>query len=174
MAKPMSRLSFAVHLAYFRLRDRFLAPERVLRDAGVQPGQTVLDYGCGGGSYSLAAARMVGEAGRVWAVDFSPLAVAEVRRRAGEQGLTNLETIETDRATGLANQSVDLILMYDVFQALGDPAGVLAELHRVLRAGGVLSVRHHHTRPQAVVSAVIATGLFEHGGTTGGTMTFRA
>lgn len=174
MAKPMSRLSFAVHLAYFRLRDRFLAPERVLRDAGVQPGQAVVDYGCGGGSYSLAAARIVGEAGRVWAVDYSPLALREVRRQVRARGLANVETIETDQATGLPDQSADMVLMYDVFHALDDPAGVLAELHRVLKPGGVLSVRHHHTRPELVISAIAATGLFAYVGTTGGTITFRA
>jgi ubiquinone/menaquinone biosynthesis C-methylase UbiE len=171
--RPVSALSFRVHLAYFRLRDRFVSPESVLAPVGLKPGDRVLDYGCGGGSYSLAAARLVGPGGRVWAVDFSPLAVAEVRRRARERGLANLEVLGTSCATGLPDQSVDVALLYDVYQALGDPAGVLTELRRVLRPGGQLSVRHHHARPGAVRAGVEASGLFRHTGTRGGTMTFR-
>jgi 23S rRNA U2552 (ribose-2'-O)-methylase RlmE/FtsJ len=68
-----SDFSFRAMSLEFRLRDFFRPPERILREAGIRDGLTVLDFGCGPGGFSQAAAKLVGPEGRVYAVDNHPL-----------------------------------------------------------------------------------------------------
>jgi SAM-dependent methyltransferase len=67
--------------------------EEVLRRAGVGPGMTVLDVGCGTGDVSFLAARLVGPTGTVVGVDRSAEAVAVAERRAREAGLGNVSFV---------------------------------------------------------------------------------
>ncbi len=157
----MSKFTFRFMTAMFAVRDIFSPPERYLHEAGVKPGCRVLDFGCGPGSYSIAAAKMAGKTGTVYAVDIHPFAVESVRRRASKKGLANIEAIRSDCDTGLDDKSIDVVLLYDVFHALGDPDRVLRELHRALEPGGVLSFTDHHMREHDILSKVTASGLFE-------------
>jgi ubiquinone/menaquinone biosynthesis C-methylase UbiE len=144
----------------FKVRD-FLRPrEEILREAEIGPGAHVLDYGCGPGSYTLLAAEIVGASGRVCALDIHPLAVEKVQKAASKRGLSNVETVLSDCATGLENDSVDVVLLYDVFHDLSDQRGVLRELHRVLRPSGSVSFSDHHMKDGEIVSMVTGTGLF--------------
>lgn len=60
--------------------------------------------------------------------------------------LANVETIHSDCKTGLPDNSVDAVLLYDTFHDLSDPDGVLEELHRVLKPDGILSFSDHHMK----------------------------
>ena len=60
--------------------------------------------------------------------------------------LTNIETILSDRKTGLPDERIDVASLYDVFHDLTDPKGVLEELHRVLKLDGILSLSDHHLK----------------------------
>ena len=142
--RPVSgNLHFRLMTWTFRARDIFRPPSRLLREAGVGRGRTVLDFGCGPGSFSLAAARLVGKEGRVWAVDIHPLAVRMVERRARRRGLTQLKAVFSDRETGLEAESVDVVLLYDVLHEIDDKPALLEEFHRLLRPGGLLSFHDH-------------------------------
>jgi ubiquinone/menaquinone biosynthesis C-methylase UbiE len=68
----------------------------------------------------------------VYALDLHPLAVERVRTLARKQQLGNVETIQSDCATGLPDGSVDVVLLYDIFHMLSEPDAILGELHRVL------------------------------------------
>ena len=118
-----------------------------LARAGVRPRATVLDWGCGSGAFTVAAAHMVGEGGRVHATDVRPEALATVRQRAEEAGLRNVEArlVEDGPAgEGELPDAVDVILLYDVLQEVDDPAGLLRVLAGKLRPRGVLSVFPMH------------------------------
>lgn len=132
-------------------------PEKTLREVGIRPGWAVLDFGCGFGRHALAAARLVGESGRVYAVDRDRTRLARLRKLAARQGLSNLQTILSDCSTGLERESIDAVLFYDVLHALAQPARVLTELARVLKPGGLLSVSDHHLN-QARIMSLLATG----------------
>ena len=147
--------------AVFRIRDWLRPPCRVLEESGLRPGMRVLDFGCGTGSYTVAAARIVGPAGEVLAVDASPVATAMVRRRAARAELGNVRTILADRATGIPDASVDFAILYDILHLLDDPATVLGDIRRVLTPCGRLTVSDHHMKGPAVVAAVAAGGRFE-------------
>ena len=159
--QPMTDSHFRAMALMFRIRDLVRPRRRILEEARLRRGMTVLDYGCGPGSYTILAARAVGPAGRVHAADIHHLAVRRVEELALAEGLANVWTVRTDRATGLPDGSVDTVLLYDVLHDLTDPRGVLAELHRVLGPGGTLSVSDHHMSFREAVDAVTRDGLFD-------------
>ncbi|MBW2060924.1 MAG: class I SAM-dependent methyltransferase [Deltaproteobacteria bacterium] len=128
----------------FMFRDLFLPPKNILAETGISPGMLILDYGCGPGSYSITAAEMVGEAGKVYALDIHPLAIQSVKNTASKKGLKNIEFIHSDCDTDLPGESIDIALLYDTYHNLTNPNQVLEELHRILKPDGILSFRDHH------------------------------
>ncbi|MCX6843603.1 MAG: class I SAM-dependent methyltransferase [candidate division WOR-3 bacterium] len=155
-----SGLDGAVEILFFNTRNWLQPPRRNLEEAGLQPGWHVLDFGCGVGGHSIAAARLVGETGRVYAADVKPLMVEQVRKRAASRRLANVTGIVTDCATGLADQSLDAILLYDVFHDLEQPGQVMEELVRVLKPEGILSFSDHHLEDKQIIAGVTAGGRF--------------
>jgi ubiquinone/menaquinone biosynthesis C-methylase UbiE len=167
-----SDLSFRMMSFEFRIRDFFRPPARILREAGIREGLTVLDFGCGPGGFSLAAARLVGPQGRVYALDHHPLAARSVRKSAGRRGLGNIRSVFGTGLADLPGESVDLTLVYDVLHDLPEPGPVLSGLHRVLKPGGVLSVSDHHLKKEPLVSLITGAGLFLFAGGTRRTFQF--
>jgi arsenite methyltransferase len=107
----------------------------------LEPGQTVLDLGCGAGTDLLIAAQMVGPKGRVIGVDMTPAMLDRVRRSAGEMRLDNVELHETlIEILPLADASVDVVISNGVIDLVPDKDAVFAEIDRVLRPGGRLQV----------------------------------
>lgn len=158
--KPMNNLFFRGMCILINLRNKIHPPTDILKEAGVKPGFHVLDFGCGPGGHTVAAAELVGEEGKVYALDVHPLAAGMVGKKAGRMGLANIETIQSDCDTGLEAESLDMVILYDIFHMLDDQHGVMEELHRVLRPGGVLSVDDHHMGDDELVSSITNTGLF--------------
>ena len=140
----------------------FLPRENVLLEVGIKPGFHILDYGCGPGSHTIVAAKLAGERGKVYALDIHPLAIQMVKNMAAKKKLTNVETILSDCATGLPDQSVDMVLLYDTFHGLSKPDEVLAELHRVLKPDGILSFNDHHLKEEnEIISKITGKDLFK-------------
>ncbi|MBW1991042.1 MAG: methyltransferase domain-containing protein, partial [Deltaproteobacteria bacterium] len=63
--------------------------------------------------------------------------------------------------SGLADESVDIALLYDTLHNLNDPDSILAELHRVLKQGGTLSVNDHHLEDDDIISKISGNKLFQ-------------
>lgn len=156
-------LTYRMELCVIRLRDLIRPPAKVLLDAGVRPGMTVLDFGCGPGGFSLAAAQIVGREGVVYALDVQRAALASVRRAAARRGIDNLRLLPGDEISQVPSASVDMVLLYDVLHIDSDPASTRATLetiHRVLKSDGVLSVRDHHLQEAHLATQVVGRGLF--------------
>ena len=160
MDQPLNDWHFWFMSLGFRMRDLFRPPEAILEGIGIGPGLSVLDYGCGPGSYSIAAARRVGSTGQVYALDILPLALRRVKNIASRKGLTKIETICSNCATKLPEACIDVVLLYDTLHALENPEEVLRELHRVLRPDGTLSVSDHHLANDRIKERVTRNGLF--------------
>ena len=158
----MRNLDFRFMSLSFIFRDIFLPRKNILAEVGIKPGFSILDYGCGSGSYTIPAAQLVGESGKVYSLDIHPLAVQQVQKVVAKKRLTNIETILSDCATTLPEESIDVTLLYDTLHALGDPDGVLAELHRVLKPNGILSFNDHHMKEEnEIMSKITDKGLFK-------------
>ena len=146
----------------FRIRDVVWPPEATLRELGVMPAHVVLDFGCGPGSYSLAAARLVGPTGRVYAVDVNLAAVKYVEASAQRQGLENIVASTRDSPADLPSCSLDLAIMHDVLHELDSPATVISGIECLLKPNGVFAVSDHHMRGHAIVAAVTSSGILCH------------
>ncbi|MFX0040249.1 MAG: class I SAM-dependent methyltransferase [Promethearchaeota archaeon] len=159
--KPMSKTHFKFMEKHFRKRDKNYPPQKKIEKTKITKGSIILDYGCGPGSYSIAAAEAVSNAGKVYAVDIHPLAIESVKKRATEKKLINIETILTDCDTNLQDGSVDVVLLLDIYHDLSDPESILKELHRVLKEDGSLSVDDHHFKGDEIIEKITSIGLFK-------------
>jgi ubiquinone/menaquinone biosynthesis C-methylase UbiE len=156
----MSDFGFKAMVLTFKIRDFFRPRKDIVKEAGIENGFHVLDYGCGSGSYIIAVTELVGKSGKIYALDIEPLAIGMVKKIAVKNQLTNVQTILSNRETGLPNDSIDVVLLYDTFHDLKDPQGVLEELHRVLKQNGILSFSDHHMKDNEILSNLTDKGFF--------------
>jgi ubiquinone/menaquinone biosynthesis C-methylase UbiE len=107
----------------------------------LQPGQTVLDLGSGGGIDCFLAARQVGPQGHVIGVDMTPEMIDRARRNAQQLGATNVEfRLGEIEHLPIADASVDVVISNCVINLAPDKSQVFREAYRVLRSAGRLSV----------------------------------
>jgi len=107
----------------------------------IRPGERVVDCGSGAGADALIAARLVGASGRVIGVDMTPAMLDTARRAAAAAHLDNVEFREGYlEALPIEDGWADVVISNGVLNLVPDKAAALAEMHRVLRPGGRLSV----------------------------------
>jgi len=95
-----------------RFRYRFFGPMTILRGADIQPGQTVLEVGCGTGFYTVSAAQLIGGQGCLIAMDVLPVAIERVRKKMQTANLKNVSVVKGDAMnTELDAESVDAVLL---------------------------------------------------------------
>ena len=125
-----------------RFRHRLYPPLRTLRHAGIQPGQTVLEVGCGTGFFTLPAATLIGDQGRLIAMDVSSDFITRVSKKIEAAKLKNVQVIKCNALdTGLDTASIDTVLLFGVLPFPLLPLNrLLPEMHRVLKPEGTLSV----------------------------------
>lgn len=118
----------------------FRNPYKLLKAAGLESGQKVLEVGCGPGYFTIPAARIVGEGGLVFAVDVNPFAIRRVKSKIAKEGLKNVKPSLTNASnTGLPESSIDLAFLFGLPYVAGGLGNVMSEIHRILKPGAVLS-----------------------------------
>jgi ubiquinone/menaquinone biosynthesis C-methylase UbiE len=155
------------------LRYRFFDPVRTLNGARIRSGQKVLEVGCGTGFFTIPAAELVGDGGRVYAIDPHPLALEQVASKVRAAGLTNVRLIKADaNEAGLASGSIDLALLFGVIPSPTLPLDrLLPEMHRLLRSQGALAV--WTAFPWWSPASLTRDGLFTYVGKESGVHNFR-
>lgn len=109
--------------------------------ADIQPGESVLDLGCGGGIDCLIAARQVGEGGRVVGLDMTDEMLELAERNRAQAGYDNVEFVKGYlEDIPLPDDCMDVVISNCVINLCPDKRPVLAEASRVLRAGGRFAV----------------------------------
>ncbi len=159
--KHQSKMDFKGMAFFFKIRDVLKPPIQKIKKSKIKPGDYVLDYGCGPGSYSFAAIDVIGASGKIYCADIHPVAIESVKKKAAKKGLSNMETILTDCNTNLPNNSIDVIICFDVMHAIDDQSKLLKEFHRVLKSNGFLSFDDHHYEEEEIMNIISADGLFE-------------
>jgi SAM-dependent methyltransferase len=102
--------------------------------AQIQPGQSIIDIGCGCGGTTVELARRVGEQGRVLGIDVSKPMLAQARARMG--GMANVTLVEADATTHPFEASYDLLFSRLGVMFFADPSAAFANVRRALRSGG--------------------------------------
>ena len=149
-------------------RRRFFDPVSALKRAGVESGQCVLEVGCGTGFFTLPAAQLVGEKGRVYAIDPHPLSIDQVAGKVRDAGLTNVRLIRADATeAGMTDGCVDLALLFGVIPSPTLPLDrLLPEMSRLLRSAGALAV--WTALPWWSPATITRSGLFVYVGEKNG------
>jgi len=145
----------------YKFRDFFFPRIDVLKEIGIKRGFHILDYGCGPGSYIVPLAKLVGENGKIYALDIHPIAIDMVKKIVKKNQLKNVITICSDLNTGLSDKSIDVALLYDTYHNLSEPDKVIKELHRVLKENGILSFSDHHMKENEIIDKIQNKGLFK-------------
>lgn len=124
--------------------NELINPKKLLEQGGLKAGSVVADLGCGSsGHFVFPAAHLVGEKGRVYAVDILPAVLQSIESRAKLEGLLNVVRVWADLERSGALQvegGVDIALLVNTLFQVKDAATVIKEAARVLKPGGVLLV----------------------------------
>ena len=113
-------------------------PSELVEKLGITPQQTVVDFGCGPGFFTVELAK---KASKVVAVDLSVEMLKIAQRKASKAHVTNVEFLHSNGTyIQLEDGSVDLILLVTVFHEIGDNTSVLKEFSRILKSSGRLVI----------------------------------
>ena len=114
-------------------------PDLAMRLLRVERGSSVADVGAGSGYFTVRLARAVGAAGKVYAVDIQSGMLELLKQKLARERLTNvIPVLAAEDNPRLPEQSLDLVLMVDVYHELSSPQVTLAHLKRALKPGGRL------------------------------------
>jgi ubiquinone/menaquinone biosynthesis C-methylase UbiE len=114
--------------------------ERVLREAGLAPGMTCLDLGCGGGDVTLQLATSVGPKGQVIGLDMDEIKLDLARQAAAQMGLGNVRFQQVNVQDWMEESQYNCIYSRFLLTHLADPLRVLQQMLRAVRPGGVAVV----------------------------------
>jgi len=125
-----------------RARRWLMNPVKTLQGADIQPGQTVLEVGCGTGFFTIPAAELIGDQGCLVAMDALSDYTKRVSKKVQAAGLENVRVVKCDALdTGLDAASIDKVLLFGVIPFPSLPLNrLLPEMHRILKTKGTLAV----------------------------------
>lgn len=126
------------------MAEHFSNPYENLLQVGLRDGMKVADLGSGSGHYALAAGPMVGEKGRVYAIDVQEEVLKHLKDSAHRKHVFNVETVwgDAERHTGtrLREHSIDAVILANALFQIQNRSGILAEIKRIIKPGGKLLV----------------------------------
>jgi SAM-dependent methyltransferase len=121
-------------------RDERLQIGRVMDILAIVPGKTVADIGAGSGWFTVRAAKRVGDAGTVYAVDINPEAIRYIEARIRKEKLTNVKPLLGKPDDPLLPANVDAVLLLKTYHEVAEPITLLRNLRSSLAAGARIGV----------------------------------
>jgi ubiquinone/menaquinone biosynthesis C-methylase UbiE len=124
---------------------------KLLKALKLKPGQTVCDMGCGNGFYTLKMSRLVGDKGRVLAVDIQPEMLSLLDKQIKGKHIKNVDPVlSTPIDPGLPEGKVDLILIVDVYHEFSYPEEMLQAMRKSLAPGGRIALAEYRLEDPTV------------------------
>ncbi|MDD9868047.1 MAG: methyltransferase domain-containing protein [Candidatus Campbellbacteria bacterium] len=117
-------------------------PLENIKQAGIKSGSIVIDFGAGLGEYTNEVSKVIGENGKVYALDIQKDLVQSLKERMREKGRENAVFIwgnlEKERSTGMEANCADFVIMANVLFQINNKDIAIKEAKRVLKQGGIL------------------------------------
>jgi ubiquinone/menaquinone biosynthesis C-methylase UbiE len=134
-----------------RVREREEATTLMRQELKVKPGMVVCDMGCGNGYHTLPLAGMVGETGKVYAVDVQPEMIEMLQANIEKKGLKNIVPINSlYHDPKLPPNTCDMIVMVDVYHEFSHPVQMLAGMRAALKPDGQLVLAKYRAEDESV------------------------
>jgi ubiquinone/menaquinone biosynthesis C-methylase UbiE len=141
----MPDIAFRAMSLFFRSIDIFFPVEKRVSRSGIKNGFIVVDYGCGPGRYIPSVSKLIGDTGKIYAVDIHPLAIKYVKKKVQKFGLRNVEPVLAEGYhSNIKSRTADMIYVLDTFHMIEEPDRFLKELHRVIKSSGFLIIDNGH------------------------------
>ena len=157
----MPNLSFRLMSFVLSIRDFLFPVGKKLDQFNIENGFFIVDFGCGPGSFVEYASKLVGNSGKVYAVDVHPLAIKAIKEKAKRKDLENvIPVLSTGYPIDIGNHSVDVIYALDMFHHIQDAGGFLKELHRLLKPNGTLFIESGHQRMDNAKQKIMKSGCW--------------
>ncbi len=121
----------------------FIDPASIIAQSGISISHIVADLGCGGGFYTVAAAKQVGNSGIVYAVDIQESKLAATQSAGRHLGCSNIMVVKADLElpiTGVPENGCDAALVTSILHEVKNKEALLHNAYRVLKTGGSLIV----------------------------------
>ena len=145
----MPDMAFRAMSAAYKIMDLFYPVEKRVSSFRIVEGYTVVDYGCGPGRYIERMSRMVGQKGKVYAVDIHELAIRSVKEKIHKYNLENVEPILVNGySCDIYDHIADAIFALHMFHMIEHPVPFLKELRRIIKESGFLLIGDGH-QPRA-------------------------
>jgi ubiquinone/menaquinone biosynthesis C-methylase UbiE len=113
----------------------------ILKTLNIQPGQTIADIGSGGGFFTLLFSQLVGDEGRIYAIDTNQDFIEFIDKQAIKQGIANITTVRaTEQAISLPTHSIDLVFVRNVFHHLQNRSQYFLEAKQLLTSAGRIAI----------------------------------
>ena len=123
---------------------------KLLKEVGIKKGDIIFDCCCGEGNYTLPAAEITNKNGMVYAMDMNKNKIDTLKQKSNLENLRNIKIIEKEfkKVIPLADKSIDIVLLYDIFWYFSIEdirlSMLLGEVYRILKDNGLISVYPEH------------------------------
>jgi ubiquinone/menaquinone biosynthesis C-methylase UbiE len=137
--------------------------ELFLKSIGVKRENSILDFGCNKGHYTIPAAKVVGKQGKVYAFDKDKTALRELEETVRKFSLKNIQLMNGDTKVPLEDNSVDVVLCYDVihYGNRKERKVIYSEVYRILTKEGIFSVYPKHHKEDSPSNGLADVNLVE-------------
>lgn len=163
MKESLSDQSFKLMHLIMKILD-WVHPyvEKRVKTFGIREGMTVIDYGCGPGRYTIPIAQIVGEQGKVIAVDLVKIAEEEIQKKTQKYDLRNIQfKLAQGYDSKVESGAADMVIALDMFFMVENPTEFLRELSRISKKDGILVIDDGHQSRIKTKKKIAESGLWE-------------
>ena len=161
--RKLSNIEFRLMRGFMKIADHVHPHVQVRTESfGIKSGQTVVDYGCGPGRYTIEMARLVGAGGKVIAVDLVNLALEETQRKLEAEGFKNYELkLAQGYDSGVGDDVADIVFAIDMFHHISDTNIFLREIYRITKPDGLLILSGGHLTRKTVKAKIAMSEIWD-------------
>ncbi|NSW91714.1 MAG: methyltransferase domain-containing protein [Firmicutes bacterium] len=156
-----SNFAYNLMVLTYKIQDLLFKPDNILDEFGIEKGFTVVDFGCGPGRYIKQASMLVGETGKVFAIDINEIAIKHVEKCIAKFNLHNvIPVLYKDNCSEIASESVDVVYALDMFHQVDNPKEFLGQLYGIIKNNGWFILEDGHQSREVTRSKVRQSDLW--------------